>query len=225
MSCGEHRCSEFACGFATARSAGDRFTKELIEAGTIGKNYDVWTTKDIEKYESISQKRKSRDIGIYHSLGFLALIEDLDKWPQSHAFIISPPTPKPLHHMIAGGGNVLKNLAIGSRRSARHRKLLQEGIKETVTHPLSTVKQGLKGVHQDAIGKIHNSYVQLDRENKPEVHVIVSSRETLFSYDEKFAAQVISAGFKLYKVDTGHNAPHTRPEEVAGVVLSVLNED
>lgn len=225
MSCSEHGGTEFVCGFLTAREAGDRFVGELILTGSVGSQYDVWTTNDIEHYESIADQRKRRDIGIYHSLGFLALMEDIEKWPDSYAFIISPPTPEPLHHMITGGVNVLGNLIRGARNNSRHRNLLKEGLRETTEHPVSTVRQALKGVHQDAISKISESYKLLDREIKPEVHVIVSSRETLFTYDEKFAAHVLGEGFKLWRVNTGHNAPHTRPEEVIDVVLEVLNED
>ena len=120
-------------------------------------------------------------------------------------------------------GNVIRG-ALEGTEDKRYRKLLRDGLSETVRHPWTTIAMGLRGRNYDAIERLADYYNSLSPSEQPTVHVIVSDREPMFTYDEDFESKVDKAGFNLWRVDCGHNSLYTKPERVLEVIERELDQ-
>lgn len=214
--------AEIRGGFLVGREPLEKFMGKLVSENTIDEASKLFITSE---RPSDSEKLESRQIGIYHSLGFEPLLDSDYDWPETYVFLISPPTAESLGGLLRDSASVAGRVASKFTSSKSHRSLLVSGFREVFgRHPVRTIQQGVRGINRDAVGEIAKVYEKLDPDLRPQVHIITPSREQMFNYDAEFVRKVESYGFIHHPIVAGHNAPHTSPAAVAGVISTVLNE-
>ncbi len=215
----------FFPGFVTGEGSIEIFAKKLEARGRIAPKPAIVTLVDQRKHpDKATEAIEASSEGFFHSLGELAINES---WPERRAFIINPPTLKTAPELVVGGLAVLKNVikgAVEGTEDKRYRKLLRDSLSETVGHPWTTVAMGLRGINYDAVERLADFYSSLSPSQRPAVHVIVSDREPMFTYDEPFETKVNKAGFTLHRIDCGHNSLYTKPERVLEVIEHELDQ-